>query len=564
MLDAERRAREVCALSRILVLGGYGGFGARLTRRLVDRGHHVLVAGRSLHKAQAFCAGLKSAEPVVADRSGDLGPLLAERAPDLVIDAAGPFQGSDYRVPLACIGAQVPYLDLADARDFVTGVGALNAKAGDAGVAVIAGASSVPALSGAAARRLAHGLDRVFSVEIAISASKRATLGASVVAAILSYTGKPVRLWRGRRWEHGFGWQELRRETFSVRNGTELRGRWIALADVPDLDLLPGSLPGRPAVIFRAGTESALQTIGLWLLSWPVRWFRLPLPVRLAPVLLAFQRLTQSLSDDRSAMSVRLKGALAGQFVERQWTLIASDGDGPEIPTLAAVILAEAILGGRIAPGARAADTLNLDQFEPLFETLSQRHDIRERILPPPLYQRVMGERYGTLPEIVRKIHHLCGDSGASGEGVVAGGANIFARLIAKSMRFPKPGTHALHVSFAECDGVERWTRSFGDQSFTSHLSERNGRLVERFGPLRFQFDLPSDENGLEMLIRGWSFLGLPLPLALGPQTRAREWQENGRFRFDVPIALPLVGLVVHYTGWLEMHEAGDVSDRRA
>jgi hypothetical protein len=48
--------------------------------------------------------------------------------PHLVIDAAGPFQGSDYRVPSACIAAAIPYLDLADARDFVCGIGALDSE----------------------------------------------------------------------------------------------------------------------------------------------------------------------------------------------------------------------------------------------------------------------------------------------------------------------------------------------------------------------------------------------------------------------------------------------------
>ena len=554
MLGADGRAREVCALSRVLILGGYGGFGARLTRKLVDQGHSVLVAGRSADKATAFCRDLGSAEPVIADRNGDLGPLLARHSPDMVIDAAGPFQGSDYRVPLSCVKAAIPYLDLADARAFVTGIGALNADASEARVAVIAGASSVPALSGAVVRKLAAGLDKVCSVEIAISASKRATLGASVVAAILSYLGRPIRLWRGQRWDHGFGWQELRRETFTLSDGSELGGRWLAIADVPDLDLLPESLPGRPAVIFRAGTESMLQTLGLWLLSWPARWLGMRWPRRLAPALLLLQRLTQVLSDDRSAISVRLKGEVGAHFVERQWTLIASDGDGPEIPILATVILTEAILAGAVASGARAADKLlNLNQFEPLFTRLSLQHEIRERRLPPSLYRRVMGGRYGALPEIVRKIHHVCGDSGASGEAIVTGGRNVVARLIAKVMRFPKAGSCPLHVSFAEKDGVERWTRSFGAQGFTSHLSERGGQLVERFGALRFQFDLPSDERGLEMHIRGWSLFGLPLPLLLAPQGIAREWQENGRFRFDVPISLPLVGLVVHYTGWLEV-----------
>jgi hypothetical protein len=513
----------------------------------------VLVAGRSLDKSTAFCAGLERAEPVVADRNGDLAPLLATTTPDLVIDAAGPFQGSDYRAPLCCVRAKIPYLDLADARAFVTGIGALNGQASDAGVAVVAGASSVPALSGAVARALAAGLDRIFGVEMAISASKRATVGASVVAAILSYLGKPIRLWRGRRWDEGFGWQELARETFALRDGTVLAGRWLALADVPDLDLMPESLPGRPAVIFRAGTESALQTVGLWLLSWPVRWLDLRCIAHLTPFLVQLQRWTQAFSSDRSGMRVRLKGETGGAMVERQWTLIASDGDGPEIPTLAAAILADAILAGKVTPGAQAAHgLLTLAEFEPVFATLSLRHEIAERRLPPPLYARVMGERFAVLPEMVRRLHQVCGDSGASGEAIVTGGETVIARLIARIMRFPKAGSHPLHVSFVERDGVERWTRRFGDQTFISELSERNGRLVERFGPLRFTFDLPSDARGLEMRLRRWSLFGMPLPLALAPRGVAREWEEQDRFRFDVPIALPLVGRIVHYTGWLD------------
>jgi NAD(P)-dependent dehydrogenase (short-subunit alcohol dehydrogenase family) len=553
MLDAEPRAREVCALSRILILGGYGGFGARLTRRLLVRGHSVLVAGRSLEKARAFCADAERAEPVVANRNGDLAPLLAETAPDLVIDAAGPFQGSDYRVPLSCACAKIPYLDLADARAFVTGISTLNVEASDAGVAFVAGASSVPALSGAVARELATGLDKVFAVEMAISASKRATAGASVVTAILSYVGKPIRLWRGRRWDGGFGWQELVCETFALRNGGQLARRWLALADVPDLDLMPEILPGRPAVIFRAGTESALQTVGLWLLSWPARWFGLRGMTRLMPLLLFLQRLTQSPSSDRSGMYVRLKGETGGTLVERQWALIASDDDGPEIPTLAAAILADAILAGKIAPGAQPAHALlTLAQFEPLFATLSLRHEIVERRLPPPLYAQVMGDRFALLPGMVRRLHRVCGDSGAAGVAVVTGGETIVARLIAGIMGFPKAGSYPLHVSFAEHNGIERWTRRFGDQTFTSDLSERNGRLVERFGALRFTFDLLSDARGLEMRLRRWSLLGIPLPLALAPRGVAREWEELGRFHFDVPISLPLVGRIVHYTGWLE------------
>ena len=49
----------------------------------------------------------------------------------------------------------------------------------------------------------------------------------------------------------------------------------------------------------------------------------------------------------------------------------------------------------------------------------------------------------------------------------------------------------------------------------------------------------------------GWSVLGLPLPLALAPRSPAREWEEDGKFHFDVPIDVPLLGRVIHYRGWL-------------
>ncbi|RYY32284.1 MAG: NAD-dependent epimerase/dehydratase family protein [Sphingomonadales bacterium] len=142
-------------MSRILVIGGYGGFGARLVRRLLGAGHQVLVAGRSAEKAAAFCDGLAGAEPVVADRTNGIGLVMARERPDLVIDAAGPFQGSGYTVPEACIAMRIPYLDLADSREFVTGITRLDKDAAKAGVAIVTGASSVPAPAPAPPRRTA-------------------------------------------------------------------------------------------------------------------------------------------------------------------------------------------------------------------------------------------------------------------------------------------------------------------------------------------------------------------------------------------------------------------------
>ena len=536
---------------RILIIGGYGGFGARLSRRLAGAGHAVFVGGRSAQKARRFCDSLPGSRAVLLDRTKDLSPILADLKPDLVIDAAGPFQGSTYAVPEACIREGISYLDLADARDFVTGVGALDEAARAAGVAVVTGASSLPALSGAIVRHLAQGLDRVDQVKIALSASSRATTTASVVSAILSYVGKPIRLWRGRRWVEAYGWQSLRRQRYEV-TGAKPLPRWVALADVPDLDVLPERLPGRPSVTFRAGTDIGLHVIFLWLASWPVRWGWMSSLQPKMRWLLPLQRLTNWAAGGRSAMEVAVRGQSDGRGLERKWTIIAENGEGAHIPPLPAALLAEDFAAGLLPPGARDAEgILTLARLEDSFKSLAVRHATTERETPP-LYERVIGDRFAALAPAVRAIHQVYGDGGAAGHGHVRRTKGLVGRAICNFMRLPPSGTCPVHVAFEERNGVETWTRDFGGHQFRSVLRQRRDRLTERFGPASFTFDLNSDEGALRMVLRRWELLRIPLPLFLAPKISAREWQEGERFHFDVAVALPLIGPVIAYSGWLQ------------
>lgn len=543
-------------MTGILVLGGYGGFGGRLSRRLAAAGHEVVVAGRRLREAERFCAGVPGCRPLAADRNGDVAALLAAERPALVIDAAGPFQNSAYGVPLACAAAGVPYLDLADDRAFVAGIGRVAAATPPISP-VVSGASSVPALSGAVVRHLAEGMERVTAVEAAISASNKAAAGPSVAAAILASVGRPLSLRRGGRWTTGHGWQDMRLERFELADGPSLGRRLVALADVPDPELLPPRIAGTPAVTVRAGTELGFQNVALWLASWPVRWLGGSLRP-LARWLRRLQRLTAGLGGDRSGMVVRVFGLADGRRVERRWTLVAERGDGPEIPTLAAGILAERVLAGGCRPGARdAGEELSLADFEPLFSGLAIRHETVELPQPDALYRRVMRDAFDSLSPALRAVHGVLRDGGADGRATVIRGRNPVARLVAAAIGFPPAGEHALHVSFAEADGVETWTRDFDGRRFRSRLTQRGRELEERFGPLRFRFALVREGGGLRMALRGWSCLGIGLPLGLAPRSDAREREdEHGRFAFDVPIALPLVGTVVHYRGWLEPNGA--------
>ncbi|WP_274961781.1 saccharopine dehydrogenase NADP-binding domain-containing protein [Thioclava electrotropha] len=98
---------------KILALGGYGVFGARLAKLLVADGHEVCVACRNLEKARSCAEGL-SCRAIRMDRGGNLDALVGH---EVVVDAAGPFHayGDDpYRLARAAIAADVHYLDLSD------------------------------------------------------------------------------------------------------------------------------------------------------------------------------------------------------------------------------------------------------------------------------------------------------------------------------------------------------------------------------------------------------------------------------------------------------------------
>lgn len=340
---------------RVLVLGGYGFFGRRLVQRLSRQaGLEIIVAGRSREKAQALVdAWPASASHGVALQldvgSADFAARLKALAPAVVVHTCGPFQGQDYRVAEACIAAGAHCIDLADGRDFVCGIGALDAAARAAGVAVISGASSVPALSSAAADHLAQGLEALSLIDIGISPGNRTERGLSTVQAILSYCGRPL---PSPQASPRFGWVGRWWHAYPAPVGRRL----LSPCDVPDLTLAPGRYPGQPDVRFGAGLELGLLHRGLNLLAMLVRWGWVRDGSRHARLLKRAADLFKTWGTDAGAMHVTVSGpAPGGEARTRHWTLLATGGDGPFVPTLAASALVRRLHAGD-APlaGARA------------------------------------------------------------------------------------------------------------------------------------------------------------------------------------------------------------------
>jgi hypothetical protein len=64
-----------------------------------------------------------------------------------------------------------------------------------------------------------------------------------------------------------------------------------------------------------------------------------------------------------------------------------------------------------------------------------------------------------------------------------------------------------------------------------------------------------TDDPGLSWRLVRVRALGLPLPSGWFAGVRAREFERDGRYHFDVGAQLPVVGLLVRYRGWLDVED---------
>lgn len=353
---------------RVAIIGGYGNFGAHVARSLApDPAIQLIIAGRSLAKARAFAATLDASNPSEAGVYDLAGPpeALAALRPDLVINMVGPYNGQSYAVAEAAIACAAHYCDIADAREFVTGIGVLDDAAKRAGVAALAGASSVPALTAAYLDEAALAMRVIRSVEYGISGAEQSNAGAGTVAAVLSFVGQRFTQLIGGRMTSVTGWGDLRRDVLPG-----VGKRWFGRANAADLDLFAARYPGLQDHSFWAGHAIAPLHFGTLLMGWLTRAGLLPRLDRFAPQLVRIASLFDWLGTGTSGffMEINGKGADGAQMTRKHW-IIARSGHGPYIPCIPVILIAQALAKGRsFAPGARPClGIISLAEFRAAF-----------------------------------------------------------------------------------------------------------------------------------------------------------------------------------------------------
>ncbi len=168
------------------------------------------------------------------------------------------------------------------------------------------------------------------------------------------------------------------------------------------------------------------------------------------------------------------------------------------------------------------------------------------------LFEQVLGDAFSELSPTLRALH--AGSGRWRGEAIVERGAGIWSRCAAWMTGLPPAGEHAVIVNITGDDTGERWVRRYGTaHAMPSRLWWARGALCERLGPFVFTYRMTVEHAAILWRVASVRLFGiLPLPAHWFVGVQAREYEAADRYCFDVRAELPMIGLLVHYRGWLE------------
>lgn len=169
------------------------------------------------------------------------------------------------------------------------------------------------------------------------------------------------------------------------------------------------------------------------------------------------------------------------------------------------------------------------------------------------VYRQVLGPNFDVLPARVRELHDLSAPSLWRGRADVTRGTSLMARAIATVFRLPPEGRdQPIEVRFTPHSTHEVWQRIFPSGTFESRQSPNGRDIHESVGPVTLILHPTATAEGMTLAMLGVRCLGIPLPQFLVPNIATREFEQNGRYHFDVSATLPIFGPLVRYAGWLE------------
>lgn len=168
---------------------------------------------------------------------------------------------------------------------------------------------------------------------------------------------------------------------------------------------------------------------------------------------------------------------------------------------------------------------------------------------------RWFGPAFDRLHPLLQRLHREGGQLRGDVDVRVSG---AIGRRLAARLGVPvESGRCAFEVSIGHAGDTLQWNRRFGERHVMHSLFVPEGHWpdgcwIETTGPVHLRLAVDVVDGGWQWRCIGVRVHGVPLPLALFPRTRAGKRIEDGRYRFEVSVALPFVGEVLRYGGLLD------------
>lgn len=172
---------------------------------------------------------------------------------------------------------------------------------------------------------------------------------------------------------------------------------------------------------------------------------------------------------------------------------------------------------------------------------------------PQSLYRRILGQRFDSLPEALRRFHDTPGGGRAHGTLQVERASGWLSNALASLLGLPEAGKNISTVVEVKVEGDrERWVRDFEGRRVETVQWMHGELLMESFGATTFSSVLTIDGSCLHYEFRRAWVAGIRLPRRLAPFVDGRVYAGDGGWRVAVRVNAPLLGELVHYEGWIE------------
>jgi hypothetical protein len=338
-LDQRGFQRKESTSPRVVVYGGNGFFGRIIVDDLLRHTTaRIEIASRSACTVE-FPGFECRVRYVESDLRNEASVLHTIAGADLVIVAAGPFQGMPQTVLHACIAECVPYIDVADDRDFVRRAYALTGSEGaPKGMVALIGCSVVPGLTSLLTQFAQDTVPRIIQTKICISPGTRHPRGPGSFACLLSTVGQEYTAPADGNERPVTGWTQPEQVSFPSPMGDRTVYRVVDIAD----HFIQPRYFGTKTVEFRIGSELSVLN---WMLC-VLRRLRQTLGIGvsgLVSISRVLVRVAALFGSTAGGVMVEVGGYAGEEHHSETWCAFTGDG-GERIPSMLPAIAADMIL----------------------------------------------------------------------------------------------------------------------------------------------------------------------------------------------------------------------------